>query len=34
MLFFNGKPQGRFVGAFSSIDFNEGRILLLLQPYF
>jgi thioredoxin 1 len=33
MLFVNGKPQGRFSGAFGSSDFNEGRILMLLQPY-
>jgi thioredoxin 1 len=34
ILFFMGKPQGRFSGAFSSSDFNEGHILWLLQPYF
>jgi thioredoxin 1 len=34
ICFANGKPQGRFSGAFSSSDFNEGRILLLLQPSF
>lgn len=34
ICFFQGKPQGRFTGAFSSRDFNEGRILSLLQPYF
>ncbi|HKW30016.1 MAG TPA: thioredoxin family protein [Verrucomicrobiae bacterium] len=33
ILFYNGKPQGQFSGAFSSSDFNEGRILSLLQPY-
>jgi thioredoxin len=33
MLFYNGKAQGRFSGAYSSSDFNEGRILALLQPY-
>jgi thioredoxin 1 len=33
MLFVNGQPQGRFSGAFDSSDFNEGRILQLLQPY-
>ena len=34
ICFFQGKPQGRFTGAFNSAEFNEGRILLLLQPYF
>jgi thioredoxin 1 len=33
MLFVNGKPEGRYSGAFNSPDFNEGRILSLLQPY-
>jgi len=33
MLFYNGQPQGRFSGAFNNSDFNEGRILSLLQPY-
>lgn len=33
MLFVNGQPQGRYSGAFENSDFNEGRILLLLQPY-
>lgn len=33
MLFYNGKAQGRFSGAFNNSDFNEGRILSLLQPY-
>ena len=33
ICFFQGKPQGRFTGAFTSSDFNEGHILLLLQPY-
>ena len=33
ILFYNGQPHGRFSGAFSSSDFNEGRILSLLQPY-
>ena len=33
ICFFQGKPRGRFTGAFSSSDFNEGRILSLLQPY-
>jgi thioredoxin 1 len=32
MLFYNGQPQGRFCGAFNNSDFNEGRILSLLQP--
>ncbi len=34
ICFFQGKPQGRFTGAFGSPDLNEGRILSLLQPYF
>ena len=34
ICFFQGKPQGSFTGAFSSSDFNEGRILSLLQLYF
>jgi thioredoxin 1 len=34
MLFYMGKPQGRFSGAFSSSDLNEGHILWLLQSYF
>jgi thioredoxin len=34
ICFYQGKPRGKFSGAFSSIDFNEGRILSLLQPYF
>jgi thioredoxin-like negative regulator of GroEL len=33
MLFCNGQPQGKFSGAFNNSDFNEGRILSLLQPY-
>jgi thioredoxin 1 len=33
ICFFQGKPRGRFTGAYSSSDFNEGHILLLLQPY-
>lgn len=33
MLFYDGKAQGRFSGAFNNSDFNEGRILSLLQPY-
>ncbi|HUA38372.1 MAG TPA: thioredoxin family protein [Candidatus Sulfopaludibacter sp.] len=34
ICFFQGKPQGSFSGAFNVSDFNEGRILSLLQPYF
>ena len=34
ICFFQGQPQGRFTGAFDSPDFNEGRILSLLQPFF
>jgi thioredoxin 1 len=34
ICFYQGKPQGSFTGAFNSGDFNEGRILSLLQPYF
>jgi thioredoxin 1 len=34
ICFYQGEPQGRFTGAFSSADLNEGRILTLLQQFF